>query len=297
METVLLNFNRIPILTPEESEKVFQELVSMRKLWIARTNWHPALEIAGPDSGIEKYVHYYTLGAALYMDARDRGWGFYNKLQKMYNRVLWKRLGWLYDTFLEKIQDEIGSAEYEDSLGLPGYHIYEFENAPTDRKHHRCLHYDGQWWYARNYFKQKYGVDNVDWKNQLSMSFTIKAPHNGSAIALWDLPKKHHSKAADLQYIWYHDIIKRYANVEYVKEIKEANAIEDPWKFKLFDKDCGDLEQYIPYIIPHYEGHCFHYSGMIMHQMILGDGFKDGDYRITFQGHGLKCNGKWRLFW
>ncbi|BCU98446.1 MAG: hypothetical protein CM15mV22_0780 [Eurybiavirus sp.] len=30
---------------------------------------------------------------------------------------------------------------------------------------------------------------------------------------------------------------------------------------------------------------------MIMHQMILGDDFNQGDFRITFQGHGLKCDG------
>ena len=34
-----------------------------------------------------------------------------------------------------------------------------------------------------------------------------------------------------------------------------------------------------------------------MHQMILGDDFNQGDFRITFQGHGLKCDGIWRLFW
>ena len=77
----------------------------------------------------------------------------------------------------------------------------------------------------------------------------------------------------------------------------DNNTIEDPWTFKLFDKDCGDLEQYIPVVIPHLEGHSFYYYGMIMHQMILGDNFKKGDDRITFQGHGLKCDGIWRLWW
>ena len=65
----------------------------------------------------------------------------------------------------------------------------------------------------------------------------------------------------------------------------------------MFDDDCGDLEKYIPIVIPHIEGYSFWYSGMIMHQMILGDRFQKGDYRITFQGHGLKCDGKWRLWW
>ena len=120
---------------------------------------------------------------------------------------------------------------------------------------------------------------------------------NGAAIALWNLPEEKRRKANDIKYMWYQDVIRRYETIEYVKEIKDNNTIEDPWKFKLFDEDCGDLEQYKPIVIPHLEGHAFYYYGMIMHQMILGDSFRKGDYRITFQGHGLKCDGKWRLFW
>ena len=81
METVLLDFNRIKILEEDQNEKVFQELLAMRKLWLQRNNWHPKVEIEGPDEEIEKYIHYYTLGSTLYMDARDRGWDTYAKLE------------------------------------------------------------------------------------------------------------------------------------------------------------------------------------------------------------------------
>ena len=295
MDNILLDFNRIPILEPEDTERVFKQLLDMRGIWYQRNNWHPAFEIAGPDSGIEKYMHYYTVGAALYMDARDAGWRYYDKMRKMYNRVLQKKLGWLYDIFLEKIQEEVGEAEYTEGLGLPGFHIYEFEDAPNSRKHHRCLHYDAQWWYGKQFFKENF--KEIDYRNQLSYTFSIKLPHNDAAIALWNLPREYHRKANDIKYMIYRDIIGRYENLEYVKEIKKNTTLEDPWKFKLFDDDCGDLEQYIPIVIPHIEGHSFWYSGMVMHQMILGDNFKKGDYRITFQGHALKCDGKWRLWW
>ena len=295
MDNILLDFNRIPILEPEDTERVFKQLLDMRGIWYQRNNWHPAFEIAGPDSGIEKYMHYYTVGAALYMDARDAGWRYYDKMRKMYNRVLQKKLGWLYDIFLEKIQEEVGEAEYTEGLGLPGFHIYEFEDAPNSRKHHRCLHYDAQWWYGKQFFKENF--KEIDYRNQLSYTFSIKLPHNDAAIALWNLPREYHRKANDIKYMIYRDIIGRYENLEYVKEIKKNTTLEDPWKFKLFDDDCGDLEQYIPIVIPHIEGHSFWYSGMVMHQMILGDNFRKGDYRITFQGHALKCDGKWRLWW
>ena len=193
------------------------------------------------------------------------------------------------------MSEYLGECKYEDDLALPGFHIYEFGTAPDKRKHHRCLHYDGQWWYGRNYFKEKY--TNIDFRNQLSYTFTIKVPHNGAAIALWDLPDNKRKKAEMIQSMFPHDEIDRYQTLDYVKEIKDNKTIEDPWKFKLFDEDCGDLEQYMPVIIPHLEGHSFYYYGMIMHQMILGDDFNKGDYRITFQGHGLKCDGIWWLFW
>ena len=171
METVLLDFDRIKIIEPHETESVFITLESMRKLWLQRTNWHPALEIAGPDSNLEEYIHYYTLGSTLYMDARDRGWKSYKNLSEMYNRVLIKKLGWLYERFIFEMSEYLGECKYEDDLALPGFHIYEFGAAPDKRKHHRCLHYDGQWFYGRNYFKEKY--TNIDFRNQLSYTFTI----------------------------------------------------------------------------------------------------------------------------
>ena len=239
METILLDFDRIKIIEPHETESVFITLESMRKLWLQRTNWHPALEIAGPDSNLEEYIHYYTLGATLYMDARDRGWKSYKNLSEMYNRVLIKKLGWLYERFLFELSEYLGDCQYEDDLALPGFHIYEFGSAPDKRKHHRCLHYDGQWFYGRNYFKEKY--TNIDFRNQLSYTFTIKVPHNGAAIALWNLPDNKRKKAESIQRRFPHDVIDRYQTLDYVKEIKDNNTIEDPWKFKLFEKDCGDL--------------------------------------------------------
>ena len=83
-----LGFNRIPILTEEENELVFQEILGMKNIWFSRTNWHPAVEIGGEDSGIEDYVHYYTVGAALYMDARDKGWKYYNRLYPKFYTII-----------------------------------------------------------------------------------------------------------------------------------------------------------------------------------------------------------------
>ena len=51
-----LGFNRIPILTEEENELVFQEILGMKNIWFSRTNWHPPVEIGGEDSGCLLYT-------------------------------------------------------------------------------------------------------------------------------------------------------------------------------------------------------------------------------------------------
>ena len=150
--------------------------------------------------------------------------------------------------------------------------------------------------YALPFLKKKYGPV-IDISEPLSFTFTITRPSRGSAIGFWGLPEALQRDSEALQEKYPHDIIDRYQNLEYVKEIRRQHAIERPWKYNLFKADCGDLEQYIPKIIPHTPGNSFFYTGRIIHQMILGDSFKKGDTRITLQGHGLKINGIYRLFW
>ena len=296
MEVLLLNIGIVEILNDTEVKKVEQGVHDCVNLWQRRENWHPVNDVPRYNEDIESYMHYSTLGATLYMDASDRGWSYYEKHKAITNRVLNMKFDWVYHKLIEALTPEIGQCAYEPDLALPGFHIYQFDDAPDPRKHHRCLHMDGQFFYALKFLKEKYGKV-IDIKDPLSFTFTITRPSRGSAIGFWGLPEALRQRAEDLQKKYPHDIIDRYQNVEYVKEIQQQRAIERPWKYDLFLPHCGDLEQYIPKIIPHTPGNSFFYSGMIMHQMILGDTFSKGDTRITLQGHGLKINGHYKLFW
>ena len=293
---VLLLIGIVEVLNDDEVKKVEQGVYDCVHLWKPRVNWHPVNDVPDYNEDIETFMHYSTLGATLYMDASDMGWEYYEKHRDIANRVLDLKFGWVYDKLLAALTPEIGECSLESELGRPGFHIYQFDEAPDPRKHHRCLHLDGQWFYALKFLKNKYGK-NIDIKNPLSFTFTITRPSSGSAIGFWGLPDALRPHAEELQKKYPHDIIDRYQNLEYVKEIRKQHAIERPWKYKLFKADCGPLEQYIPKIIPHTPGNSFFYSGYHIHQMILGDSFKKGDTRITLQGHGLKINGKYKLFW
>jgi hypothetical protein len=296
MEVLLLNLGVVKILTDDETKKVEQGVYDCVHLWKGRENWHPVNDVPRYNEDIESYMHYSTLGATLYMDASDNGWSYYEKHKDITNRVLDKKFDWVYQKLIEALTPHVGECSLESGLARPGFHIYQFEDAPDPRKHHRCLHMDGQFFYALKFLKEKYGRV-IDIKEPLSFTFTITRPSRGSAIGFWGLPDRLKRVSEDIQKRYPHDIIERYQNVEYVEEIQKQRAIERPWKYELFLPGCGDLEQYIPTIIPHTPGNSFFYSGMIIHQMILGDSFKKGDTRITLQGHGVKVNGKYKLFW
>ena len=291
-----MNLGVVKILTDDETKKVEQGVYDCVHLWKGRENWHPVNDVPRYNEDIESYMHYSTLGATLYMDASDNGWSYYEKHKDITNRVLDKKFDWVYQKLIEALTPHVGECSLESGLARPGFHIYQFEDAPDPRKHHRCLHMDGQFFYALKFLKEKYGRV-IDIKEPLSFTFTITRPSRGSAIGFWGLPDRLKRVSEDIQKRYPHDIIERYQNVEYVEEIQKQRAIERPWKYELFLPNCGDLEQYIPTIIPHTPGNSFFYSGMIIHQMILGDSFKKGDTRITLQGHGVKVNGKYKLFW
>jgi hypothetical protein len=295
VEVILLNLGIVEVLTDDEVRKVTEDLYGTRSIWKQRTNWHPTNDIVNTED-LESFMHYSTLGATLYMDASENGWEYYEKHKNITNRILNTKFGWVYHKLLEALTPQIGVCGYEGELALPGFHIYEFDDAPNPKKHHRCLHMDGQFLYALPFLKKKYGPV-IDISEPLSFTFTITRPSRGSAIGFWGLPEALERDSESLQEKYPHDIIDRYQNLEYVKEIRRQHAIERPWKYNLFKADCGDLEQYIPKIIPHTPGNSFFYTGRIIHQMILGDSFKKGDTRITLQGHGLKINGIYRLFW
>lgn len=291
-----MNLGVVKILTDDETKKVEQGVYDCIHLWKQRENWHPVNDVPQYNEDIESYMHYSTLGATLYMDASDVGWSYYEKHKAITNRVLDMKFDWVYEKLIKALTPHVGECSLESDLARPGFHIYQFDDAPDPRKHHRCLHMDGQFFYALKFLKEKYGKV-IDIKEPLSFTFTITRPSRGSAIGFWGLPEHLKRRSEDIQKEYPHDIIERYQNVEYVKEIQKQRAIERPWKYDLFYPNCGDLEQYIPTIIPHTPGNSFFYSGMIIHQMILGDSFKKGDTRITLQGHGLRVNGKYKLFW
>ena len=49
-------------------------------------------------------------------------------------------------------------------------------------------------------------------------------------------------------------------------------------------------------VAPYTVGKLFYHTGHVLHQIIPGYKLQEGDRRITLQGHGIKCDGKWIIY-
>ena len=49
-------------------------------------------------------------------------------------------------------------------------------------------------------------------------------------------------------------------------------------------------------VVPYTIGKLMYHTGHVLHQIIPGYKLQDGDRRMTLQGHGIKCDGIWRLY-
>ena len=67
MEDILLNIGIVEVLTDDEVKKVERGVYDCVNLWHTRQNWHPNIDLFGTTENIERYMHYSTLGATLYL--------------------------------------------------------------------------------------------------------------------------------------------------------------------------------------------------------------------------------------
>ena len=119
-----MNFGIVNVITDDEVQTLKEQIYGLKKFWKQRINWHPAND-TGSEEDLERYVHYYTLGTTLYMDASDYGFRTYWRSKTITNRVLSLKMGWVYHKLIAALAPEIGPVAFEGELALPGFHIYE----------------------------------------------------------------------------------------------------------------------------------------------------------------------------
>lgn len=237
-----------------------------------------------------------TLGAATYQhcydseneDARslnqnDMKQTSYARIKKDINPILKQSFGWVYDKICSRILEEISEPCIVDksaNLAFPGFHIiYSHKNSHRVTE---AIHLDYQW---------KAHIDNlksifksVNEENFLTFTLCIKTPINGCGLYYWPLKKAENYSFEEAE--------KEY---EYIKNT--ANTIQP---FSAKNEGCDRVfyeNELKPSILNYKQGFITLLTQPILHQVMpFNLPFIENDTRITMQGHGIKCDGIWRLY-
>lgn len=174
MDTVL-PFNiitQIPMLSEEECLEVRSAIYDLKKLWYFRERGKA------------------TLGAASYMDAiiKDKARQFYYAKAKLFNPLLRKHFGWLYERLSNVLTKELEKPVcYQETFALPGIHI--FFPKPTSFEGRNLLHQD----FNCTLLKWSSPGD-VDYQNPISFTLTIALPKCGGGLNLLDISLDEYNK-------------------------------------------------------------------------------------------------------
>ena len=204
-----------------------------------------------------------TLGASAYdMNKGNEAIIVYIQHRNTYNKLLRETFGDLYRRLLDCLEAcydrECMLAEH---LGHPSVHILEGDSIPgrVTEPHRHCDAY-----FHNAFFASKLGVDGACLPDLPQFSFTLplRLPSGGGGMNIWDL------SLAD------------YARYE--AEGRDVSEIADSRGKRA---------------IPYGEGVLITHGGLYLHEIMPVDVIRDGDIRITMQGHGVLINDVYRLFW
>ena len=181
--------------------------------------------------------------------------------------MLHKKFNWIYDIICEKLQRELGKPVVIDKfLSHPGFHIFATKTGSVLEPEYLKLfeeplgsvHVDVQY---EEHYDYWHSFKEVDLKNTLSFTIPVKLPKNGGGLYTWG------------------DEVDPYS-FNYTTNKTKLDELESPSVSNLYNK-----------------GEMIYFIGHLLHQMMPGVNVQPTDRRITVQGHGVKCDGVWRLYW
>ncbi len=213
----------------------------------------------------------FSFGAVNYYDIPGYTQLPYVENVKKSNPVLWKHFEWMYKKLIIKLEEILTEpVGFDKQLALPGFHIFEFHDvfrSPEAVSHHEFFRrrddpdaYPGVPVHVDTpYLVIGWGHD-VDLKNPISFTLGIQLPKTGSGLKVWNLRLS--------------DTINKSEN-EIWEKIENSTH-------KIYKYDPGTLVLH---------------DGKNYHQAWCGENINPGEMRLTLQGHGVFCRGKWILYW
>jgi hypothetical protein len=215
---------------------------------------------------------FFTLGPANYFDIAYNPLLPYYRLAARYNPMLLEKFGWLYRKLTSAIEEHLGApAEYRLNFALPGFHIFLSDSAfhaPADLTHLEWFKAKGKKEVVGNAIHCDTAHLVVDWGSRdgleidepISITVSIALPRAGAGLNYWDFG------------------------------LERTQGMSQP---EIRDLLLASPKHFHPYHV----GAMVIHSGLRYHQMAAMPEMEPGDERITLQGHAVRQNGVWQLFW
>jgi hypothetical protein len=218
---------------------------------------------------------FYTIGSTSYQEGMTHSERYTAQMNKM-NPILKKNFEWIYDLVIEKLTEQIGPCEIIDDLGHPGFHVLghppgQLNNKLTMKLSQKPLfkiHED------RPYAHQKARMvwakfKDVTIHNSLTWTLLLESPKCGSGLAIWD-----------------ESVLKQYdTNKELSDYVRGLSHYQEYLNHRPPDS-----------VVSYNLGESFFFKGVLLHQIAPFISLEENERRITMQGHGLLCDGIWRIF-
>ena len=167
-------------------------------------------------------------------------------------------------------------------LAYPGFHIlYAHKNSENVTE---AIHLDVQWKPHIDHLNKIF--KKVELNNFITYTLCIELPEGGGGLYYWPL---RYDKDYD-----YEESKEEYMDlIELSNKIAPFNTDDsfDGCERKIYE------EQMRPNILMYKEGYMTFFRRFILHQVMpFIPPFSIGDKRITLQGHAIKCDDIWRLY-
>ena len=258
----------LEVLDKDAIDNTIERVDLLKDWWIPRGIYCGE---GGFTASEENPVDFYTLGVATYIDGITDIQYYYDYI-KSQNPVFKDYFSWLYDLVIYNLWSEIGECQVADFLAYPGFHIFGTKpNEPPKmatkmymEQPSATIHVDlqhEQHEFLWSHFKE------VDLENTLSFTLPIQVPTNGGGLNTWE-----------------EESMKQYEiDNKYTKHMKELDYSK--W---------GDYGE--PTVVPYEAGKMFWFIGKLVHQIAPAYNADFNDRRLSLQGHGVKCDGVWQLY-
>jgi hypothetical protein len=217
-------------------------------------------------------LDFYTLGAASYIDAVADVEDYVARAAAL-NPLLQERFAALYDAVFAALGPVFGPCALHDPLAYPGFHVFghrpgHANNLVTLRAMEdlsASIHSDRQ-------FEPHTAVWSrftaVDLQNTMTFTLALELPSRGGGLCFWGEPA-----------LSCYDDDGEYARfVRTEVDFRGKKGVEPPS------------------VIPYRVGSLFYFLGLGRHVIAPSWALSTTDRRITLQGHGVRADGIWRLY-